>query len=190
MLSIRAYGQPPKWRTYCGSLSWPRLPAPRKKLRATNTLVMMADPRGHQSEAFRMLRSNLEFVNLDRGARTILVTSALEQEGKSTTVSNLAIALARAGKRVALVDLDLRRPTIGAFFGIGSLNPGVTNVVLGQVPLEQALVEVFHATAGAGVDYVQLIEIEWERDRDGRGRGRSPRGADARGSFRLTLVSL
>ncbi len=96
-----------------------RLPAPRKKLRATNTLVMMADPRGHQSEAFRMLRSNLEFVNLDRGAKTILVTSALEREGKSTTVANLAVVLARAGKRVALVDLDLRRPTIGDFFGIG-----------------------------------------------------------------------
>ena len=133
-----------------------RLPAPRKKLRATNTLVMMADPRGHQSEAFRMLRSNLEFVNLDRGAKTILVTSALEGEGKSTTVSNLAVALARAGTRVALVDLDLRRPTLGDFFGIGSRQAGVTNVVLGQVALDQALVEVFHATAGAGVDYIQL----------------------------------
>ena len=133
-----------------------RLPAPRKKLRATNTLVMMADPRGHQAEAFRMLRSNLEFVNLDRGAKTILVTSALEGEGKSTTVSNLAVALARAGTRVALVDLDLRRPTLGDFFGIGSRQAGVTNVVLGQVALDQALVEVFHATAGAGVDYIQL----------------------------------
>ncbi len=59
-----------------GSLLLARLPAPRKKLRTTNTLVMMADPRGHQSEAFRMLRSNLEFVNLDRGARSILGTSA------------------------------------------------------------------------------------------------------------------
>ena len=58
---------------------------------------MMADPRGHQAEAFRMLRSNLEFVNLDRGAKTILVTSALEGEAKSTTVSNLAVALCAGG---------------------------------------------------------------------------------------------
>ena len=65
-----------------------------------------------------MLRANLEFVNLDRGARSILVTSALEQEGKSTTVANLAVALARAGQKVALVDLDLRRPAIAKFFGI------------------------------------------------------------------------
>ena len=113
-----------------------RLPAPRKKLRTTNTLVMMADPRGHQSEAFRMLRSNLEFVNLDRGARSILVTSALEKEGKSTTVSNLAVTLARAGKRVVLVDLDLRRPAVRQFFGIDAAHPGVTNVVLGQATLE------------------------------------------------------
>ncbi len=131
-----------------------RLPAPRKNLRTTNTLVMMADPRGHQSEAFRMLRSNLEFVNLDRGARTILVTSALEKEGKSTTVSNLAVTLARAGKRVALVDLDLRRPAIRQFFGIDAAHPGVTNVVLGQETIEQALVEVFHSEAGGGVDYM------------------------------------
>ena len=131
-----------------------RLPAPRKKLRTTNTLVMMADPRGHQSESFRMLRSNLEFVNLDRGARTILVTSALEKEGKSTTVSNLAVTLARAGKRVVLVDLDLRRPAVRQFFGIDAAHPGVTDVVLGQETVERALVEVFHSRADGGVDYM------------------------------------
>ena len=103
-----------------------------------------------------MLRSNLDFVNLDSGARSILVTSALEREGKSTTVANLAVVFARTGKRVALVDLDLRRPTIGEFFGIRTGTPGVTNVVLGQIPLEHALVEVFHATAGAGIEYIQL----------------------------------
>ena len=134
-----------------------------------------------------MLRSNLEFVNLDRGARSILVTSALEQEGKSTTVSNLAIALARAGKRVALVDLDLRRPAIGEFFGIGSLHPGVTNVVLGQVPLEQALWRSFtRQRAPASITCSS-------RDRMGTG-SRRPRTKEsyrccARGSSRLTLVS-
>ena len=89
-----------------------------------------------------MLRANLEFVNLDRGARTIMVTSALEKEGKSTTVANLAVALARAGQKVALVDLDLRRPAIASFFGIPYSDPGMTNIVVGSSTLEAALVEV------------------------------------------------
>ena len=113
-----------------------RIPAPPKKLRRQNRLVMIASPHSAQAEAFRMLRANLEFVNLDRGARTIMVTSALEQEGKSTTVANLAVALARAGQRVALVDLDLRRPAIASFFGIPYSHPGVTNVVVGSSTLE------------------------------------------------------
>jgi non-specific protein-tyrosine kinase len=96
-----------------------------------------------------MLRANLEFVNLDRGARSILVTSALEEEGKSTTVANLAVALARAGQKVVLVDLDLRRPAIGKFFGITGSQPGVTNVVVGSVPLDRALVEVVRIPGGA-----------------------------------------
>ena len=96
-----------------------------------------------------MLRANLQFVNLDRGARSILVTSALEQEGKSTTVANLAVALARAGQRVALVDLDLRRPAIAKFFAIPKSHPGVTNVVVGSSTLEQALVEVGRTSTAA-----------------------------------------
>ena len=119
-----------------------RIPAPPKALRRSNRLVMVASPRGAHAEAFRMLRANLEFVNLDRGARSILVTSALEQEGKSTTVANLAVALARAGQKVALVDLDLRRPAIAKFFGIPDVHPGVTNIAVGSSTLEQALVEV------------------------------------------------
>ena len=87
-----------------------RVPAPSKKLRAEHKLVMLAQPNGVQAETFRMLRTNLDFVTLDRHAHTLMVTSAVEQEGKSTTVANLGIALARAGQRVVLVDLDLRRP--------------------------------------------------------------------------------
>jgi Mrp family chromosome partitioning ATPase/capsular polysaccharide biosynthesis protein len=128
-----------------------RIPAPPKKLRNNNRLVMIANPHGHHAEAFRMLRANLEFVNLDRGARSILVTSALEREGKSTTVANIAVALARAGQRVALVDLDLRRPGIAKFFGIPQAQPGVTNVVIGSVPLEQALVEVARTPGGGDI---------------------------------------
>jgi Mrp family chromosome partitioning ATPase/capsular polysaccharide biosynthesis protein len=118
-----------------------RLPEPPRRLRSDIGLVMLAEPTGSHAEAFRMLRTNIEFANLDRGARTIMVTSALEAEGKSTTVANLAVACARAGKRVALVDLDVRRPFLDRFFRLGGL-PGITDVVLGHVELEDAIAHV------------------------------------------------
>jgi Mrp family chromosome partitioning ATPase/capsular polysaccharide biosynthesis protein len=124
-----------------------RIPAPPKKLRSAKRIVMIADPQGTDAEAFRMLRTNLDFVNLDRGARSLIISSALEQEGKSTTAANLAVALARAGNRVALVDLDLRRPAVGRFFGINGGQPGVTSVALGRSSLLQAMVEVFRQPA-------------------------------------------
>jgi Mrp family chromosome partitioning ATPase len=101
---------------------------------------MAAEPTGVQAETFRMLRTNLEFATLGRDVRTVMVTSAVEQEGKSTTIANLAIALARAGQRVVLVDLDLRRPFVHRFFDLEG--PGVTQVALGHVSLEHALATV------------------------------------------------
>jgi capsular exopolysaccharide synthesis family protein len=88
-----------------------------------------------------MLRTNLEFVNLERDARSIMVTSAVQAEGKSTTVANLAVAYARAGRRVVLVDLDLRRPFVEKFFGLEG-RPGVTDVALGRLDLDHALIPV------------------------------------------------
>jgi Mrp family chromosome partitioning ATPase/capsular polysaccharide biosynthesis protein len=128
-----------------------RIAAPPRALRRRNRLVMTVSPNSADAEAFRMLRANLDFVNLDRGARSIMVSSALEKEGKSTTVANLAVALARAGQRVALVDLDLRRPAIAGFFAIPYSHPGVTNIVVGSSTLDQALVEVSR-TPSDGVD--------------------------------------
>ncbi len=117
-----------------------RVPEPSKKLRARNRLVMLEHPASIQAETFRMLRTNLDFATLDRDVRAIMVTSAVQQEGKSTTIANLGVALARAGRRVILVDLDLRRPFLNKLFRIEG--PGVTEVALGQVPLEEALAAV------------------------------------------------
>jgi polysaccharide biosynthesis transport protein len=80
-------------------------------------------------------------VRLGHDTKTIMITSAVEQEGKSTTVANLAIALARAGQRVALVDLDLRRPFLDNFFELGS-PPGLTQVALGEATIDEALIPV------------------------------------------------
>lgn len=118
-----------------------RLPKPSRSLRKAAKLVMAVKPFAPEAEPFRILRSNIEFVNLERGARTIMVTSAVEEEGKSTTAANLALAFARAGKRVTLIDLDLRRPFLHRFFDLKSV-PGVTDVALGRVELESALAHV------------------------------------------------
>ena len=118
-----------------------RLPEPSRKLEKEGRLAMIDDPQDVYAEAVRRLRTNLEFANVDLGARVIMVTSAVEREGKSTTVANLAVALARSGRRVALVDLDLRRPVIAGFFKLEG-RPGLTEVVIERAALEIALVSI------------------------------------------------
>ena len=118
-----------------------RVPEPPRKLRRQHRLAMLTEKPGQAGEAYRKLRTNFDFANLTASARTVMVTSAVGQEGKSTTVSNLAVAMARGGRRVVLVDLDLRRPFLDRFFGLVG-RPGITEAVLGRVPLSQALVNV------------------------------------------------
>lgn len=94
----------------------------------TTPLVTIANPRSPIAEAYRILRTNLEFSNLDKSLRTILVTSASAEEGKSTTLANLAVTIAQSGKRVVLVDADLRRPTQHQIFNLKP-SPGLTDMV-------------------------------------------------------------
>jgi polysaccharide biosynthesis transport protein len=117
-----------------------RLPEPPKALQQAIQLSMIEDPTGPGAEAFRMLRTNLEFAMLDRDIQTVMITSAVEKEGKSTTIANLAVAFARLGRPVTLVDLDLRRPMLHRFFPLGD-RPGLAEVVLGHASLDEALAE-------------------------------------------------
>jgi len=116
-----------------------RIPEPHRELQSANRLVMVARPSSSEAEAYRILRTNFDFFNLDAGARTVMVTSAISQEGKSTTIANLAVALTRAGHRVVLVDLDLRQPILGRFFNLAQ--PGAADISLTREPLEQVVFE-------------------------------------------------
>jgi capsular exopolysaccharide synthesis family protein len=118
-----------------------RLPAPPKALRKRDRLMTLIGPETPEADAFRVLRTNLSFADIDATARSILVSSAVQSEGKSTTSANLAVALARAGRRVILLDLDLRRPYLHRFFDVARV-PGATGVVLGDVALDEALTPI------------------------------------------------
>ena len=119
-----------------------RIPPPSRQLQKDRRLVMVAEPTGPGAEAFRRLRMNLEFATVGKPSQVIMVTSALEKEGKSTTTANLAVAMALAGKHVALLDLDLRRPSVAALFRLDDAQPGMSAVVLGYTSLEDALVSI------------------------------------------------
>ena len=118
-----------------------RLPRPRRVPRGDERIAMLDSPTDVDAEAVRRLRTNLELMNVHPQARTIMITSSAPAEGKSTTIANLAVALARSGRNVALVDLDLRQPAIAGLFGFRS-SPGITDVTLERVALEDALVGV------------------------------------------------
>jgi tyrosine-protein kinase len=130
-----------------------RIPKPSRKLQKANELVMLEDPGGIHAETYRKLRTSFEFVNPDGAARTIMVTSSVAKEGKSTTVANLAVALARANRKVLLVDLDLRAPFLSRLFHVGS-RPGITDVALKRAPLDQALRPIALAPLRSGVDHL------------------------------------
>ena len=107
------------------------------------SLITITDPRSPVSEAYRALRTNLSFYSLDDPIRTLVVTSPAADEGKSTTVANLAVTMAQSGRRTILVDCDLRRPSLHTLFDLPN-EPGLTNHVLGEVtelPLQETGVE-------------------------------------------------
>jgi receptor protein-tyrosine kinase len=96
---------------------------------------------GVESDAFRMLRTNLRYFNVDRTVKSIVVTSAAPQDGKTTVSWNLALAEARAGKRVLYIEADLRRPSLGAQLGL-TTKSGLSFVLAGMVDVQTALQSV------------------------------------------------
>jgi capsular exopolysaccharide synthesis family protein len=111
------------------------------KRRGEPMVISQVDPSSPASEAYRTLRTSISFLGIDHAMRTLQVTSPGASDGKSTTLANLAVALAQTGQRVVLVCCDLRRPRIHEFFGLSN-EVGFTNVLLGDTPLNRALQQV------------------------------------------------
>jgi capsular exopolysaccharide synthesis family protein len=101
-------------------------------------LITHFQPNSPVSESYRTLRTNIQYSNVDKPLKTILVTSPGPGEGKSTSVANLAITFAQMGAKALLIDTDLRRPVLHGLFGI-SKNNGLTNVLVGTTPIQEAI---------------------------------------------------
>lgn len=101
-------------------------------------LIVQEDPRSARAEAFRTLRTNLQFVGIDGQTRTLVVTSSVPGEGKTTTAANLAIVLAESGASVLLLDADLRAPRVATYLGIEG-TVGLTDVLVGRYSLSEVV---------------------------------------------------
>ena len=166
-------------------------------------------PGGLEAEAYRILRMNIERANEDRDVRSMMLTSAVAGEGKSTTAANLAVTLARAGRNVILVDADFLRPSQAGYFSIAA-RPGLVQVVTREVEPAEALVRIgppFGMTEGrrgrllgtesfecAGIDAATHTHVSGrspadaaapERDRARLGERRLARAGDGARTTRL-----
>ena len=109
---------------------------PHSRPRAKSGLIALSEPKSAASEAFRTLRTNIQFSGLDQPCRSIVVTSAVPGEGKTTSVANFGIVSAQAGTRVCMIDSDLRRPSLHRLFGIDNAR-GLTTALVEGVPFAE-----------------------------------------------------
>jgi capsular exopolysaccharide synthesis family protein len=112
----------------------------RKKQFKTNvrSLITKFNPKSPISEQYRTIRTNIEFASVDQEIRSLLVTSSGPSEGKSSTTANLGIVFAQQGKRVLLIDGDLRKPTVHYTFKLDN-RIGLSTVLVGEKPLEETV---------------------------------------------------
>ncbi len=99
-------------------------------------LIAASDPRSAASEAYRTIRTNIQFAGLDQPCRTIVITSGTAGEGKTTSVANFGIVCAQAGSKVCLVDSDLRRPALHRLFDLEN-DRGLTTALVEELPVTE-----------------------------------------------------
>jgi capsular exopolysaccharide synthesis family protein len=111
------------------------------KAKGSHHVAIIEDSTSSVAEAYRTLRTSVQFLSIDEPKRVIGVTSSIPSEGKTTAVANLAVSFARAGQQVIVVSCDLRRPRIHEFFGMDN-HVGLTSVLVGDVALADAVQDV------------------------------------------------
>lgn len=103
-------------------------------------IVTHSNPKSVVSEAFRNLRTNVHYTNIDKEIKVLQVTSSLQSEGKSTVAANYAVTVAQGGKRVLLLDCDLRKPQVHKLFNEPN-SEGLSNILVGDVKAEHNILE-------------------------------------------------
>jgi capsular exopolysaccharide synthesis family protein len=103
-----------------------------------NNLIAFNNPKSRVAEAFRTLRTNIQFSALDGDIKSVVVTSSGPGEGKSTVIVNLAITMAQTGKRVLIIDCDLRLPTVHKKLELPNLE-GLTNMIIQDKKIEEVV---------------------------------------------------
>ncbi len=130
-------------------------------------LITHFDPKSPVAEAYRTLRTNVQFARLERGGKVLVVTSPTLQEGKTTTIVNLALTMAQSGQKTLLVGANLRRPSLHRFFGI-EREPGLSDILVGHARWRDCIrtvadilmgrFEMEDIMAAPGLDNLHIIE--------------------------------
>jgi capsular exopolysaccharide synthesis family protein len=122
----------------------------QKEKNKKSQLVTITSPRAGATEEFRILRTNLQFMGVEKKLNRLVITSTQPGEGKTTVSSNLGVVMAQAGSKVLIIDCDLRRPALHPYFN-EKLTPGVTNYFTGE---NQVVTSYIKKTEVDGLDII------------------------------------
>lgn len=101
-------------------------------------LIVESRPKSAEAEAYKTLRTNIQYSSISKKIKTLLVTSADSKDGKSTVCSNLGVTFSQNGQSVIILDCDFRKPSIHKFFNISN-SAGITDILLGEQKLEETI---------------------------------------------------